>query len=634
MNLSDHHISQLKQQLCRADNWSDVRISEDTDLSLIVDVAFHGSVTIGRLSRNHGNEAGIRHTSLTDCIVGDDVCICDTPGGITRARIGNRAVIRNVASIIYEPEAPCGVGVTVDVLDETGTRPVRIYPGLSAQMAVMAARMPRWNDSHLSPLVSEHILSLPQLPDIADDAVIINSGPLFNVSVGREVCIDGARSLRNGSLINNAAPGRPLCRVGAGVDAENFIFEDAQVSSAVIARNVYAGQGVILEKGFSAHDSLFFANSSLENGEACALLAGPYTVSMHKGSLLIGIQTSFMNAGSASNQSNHMYKLGPVHWGVLERGVKTSSNSYLMLGANIGAFSLLMGSHKTHPDSTAFPFSYLFGDENGTTIVVPGAMLRSCGLMRDEKKWPARDRRLKRKLPLHDRIIFDVLTPFTVERMLSAIPVIEELLRLETDPSDRYLRWRGMKFSRASLERAARLYRLAIARFLISINLEEIFTTPDAATKNSSDANKSATAVSSNIGFTSGSASIGSANKFGATAMLPANTAEAPAYWIDLGGQILPRQKFEQAKLQNSVSAIETTLTQAFETYHNDLREWVKERFDNPTMGMLLGFDAADTLTAGQLLTDLQRMAEEFDRLEEEDRADYLTSLQKEQFPL
>lgn len=71
----------------------------------------------------------------------------------------------------------------------------------------------------------------------------------------------------------------------------------------------------MIEKGFTAHDSLVFSNCSLENGEACALFAGPYTVSMHKSSLLIGCQTSFMNAGSGTNQSNHMYKLGPVHWG-------------------------------------------------------------------------------------------------------------------------------------------------------------------------------------------------------------------------------------------------------------------------------------------------------------------------------
>ena len=81
--------------------------------------------------------------------------------------------------------------------------------------------------------------------------------------------------------------------------------------------------------------------------------------------------------------------------------------------------------------------------------------------MRDEKKWPTRDRRQKRRLPLHDRIIFDVLNPLTVGAMLDALEVIRKLLALPAD-DDRFLRYKGMKFTRAALERASHLYRLAI----------------------------------------------------------------------------------------------------------------------------------------------------------------------------
>ena len=69
---------------------------------------------------------------------------------------------------------------------------------------------------------------------------------------------------------------------------------------------------------------------------ACSIFAGPYTVTHHKSTLLIAGLYSFMNAGSSSNQSNHMYKLGPVHQGILERGTKTTSNSYIVFPARIG----------------------------------------------------------------------------------------------------------------------------------------------------------------------------------------------------------------------------------------------------------------------------------------------------------
>ena len=381
--------------------------------------------------------------------------------------------------------------------------------------------------------------------------------------------IEGARSLVNGCVVNNAAPGKALSYVGSGVDAENFIFEDCEVSAGAIVRNCYVGQGAILSKGATAHDSLLFANTNIENGEAVAVLAGPYTVSMHKATLLIGCQTSFMNAGSCTNQSNHMYKLGPVHWGILERGVKTSSNSYLMLGAKIGAFSLLMGSHKTHPDSSEFPFSYLFGDERGATVVVPGAMLRSCGLLRDEKKWPTRDRRLKRRLPLYDRVNFEVLNPYTVDRMLTAMETISMLLSRPAD-DDLYLRYKGMKFTRASLERARHLYELAVYKYL-SMKL------PD--------------------------------GKF------PESDGEEPEEWIDIAGQLVPRSVLKSALTTLTPGHVEEIFSRAFGRYAELELAWISRRF-------------------GSWWREREPMikigASDFDAIVEDDRTEYLENLSRE----
>ena len=117
--------------------------------------------------------------------------------------------------------------------------------------------------------------------------------------------------------------------------------------------------------------SLFFSNCQGENGEACAIFAGPFTVTHHKSTLLIAGMFSFMNAGSGSNQSNHMYKLGPIHQGTMERGAKTTSDSYILWPARVGAFSLVMGRHVNHADTSNLPFSYLIEQRN-TTYLVPG----------------------------------------------------------------------------------------------------------------------------------------------------------------------------------------------------------------------------------------------------------------------
>ncbi|MBD5237885.1 MAG: DUF4954 family protein [Bacteroidales bacterium] len=563
INPGAKEIAELTANGCRALDWKRVKFHPNTDFSRFHNLSLEGDIRFG--ASDHTNI--YENARIVNCIFGDYVTIRNIGIKLENCHIGNRARIENVGSVTFEPEALCGVRTEVSVLDETGSRPVIIYPGLTAQIALLMAREPKWSELHLRPILLDYIDSRKYFVGIGNDAVVENCDELLNVSVGREVTVSGALSLKDGSIINNAAPGKALAFIGSGVDAENFIVEDGRLDSGALVRNCYIGQGATLEKRFTAHDSLFFANCSMENGEACAVFAGPYTVSMHKSSLLIGVQTSFMNAGSGTNQSNHMYKLGPVHWGVLERGVKTSSSSYLMLGAKIGAFSLLMGAHKTHPDSSQFPFSYLFGDDRGATVVVPGVMLRSCGLMRDEQKWPARDRRLKRKLPLLDRIVFEVLNPITVEAMLTALDVIDTLLSRPAD-DDRYLRYRGMKFTRASLERARHLYELAIYKYL-SLRLGD--------------------------------------NEF------PDKKEDGEIYeWVDMSGLLLPRPLLKEAMKKESIEKLKELFDNAFEAYPELEKEWIANRFDDRWR---------------RPNEVIKAYAQDFDHMIEEDRHRYLDDL-------
>ncbi len=324
MDMKREAIERLERQGCFAEDWSTVKISENTDLNRIRNVYFRGLVSIGANAE-----------------------IINVPGGLANVRIGDNVRIVNVASIENAPNATFGVGTEIAVLDETGSRPVKIYPGISAQVATIATRMPEFAKEKLFPLIERHIQDLPDFLEIGDGAEILNSGQLSDVRIWPGVKINGAARLHNGSIVNNEGAKvksqesrvkgeeskskdqeASLAFVGKGVDAENFIIEDAVVSGGSLLRNTYVGQGSVIDKGFTSHDSLFFANCSMENGEACAVLAGPYSVSMHKSSLLIGCQMSFMNAGSGTNMSYHMYNLGPVHWDVMKRGVKTFYNLY------------------------------------------------------------------------------------------------------------------------------------------------------------------------------------------------------------------------------------------------------------------------------------------------------------------
>ncbi len=251
--------------------------------------------------------------------------------------------------------------------------------------------------------------------------------------------------------------------VGDNVMANDFIISaGAKVDDGAVLVHTFVGQATSLTRLFSAHDSLFFANCACENGESAAIFAGPYTVTMHKSSLLIAGMFSFLNAGSGSNQSNHMYKLGPIHQGVVDRGSKTTSDSYILWPAHIGAFSLVMGRHVNHPDTSRLPFSYLI-ENNGTPHIVPGVNLKSVGTIRDAMKWPKRDkRRTAEKL---DYINFNLLSPYTVSKMFDGISLLDDIERTAGITSEIYS-YQGLAMRASALRKGRDYYRLAIDKFM------------------------------------------------------------------------------------------------------------------------------------------------------------------------
>lgn len=543
--MKKEEIEILESQGCFSTDWRQVSIADGTDLRRIRNVYFSGPVSVGK-----GTE------------------IINVPGGLSGVRIGDNVKIVNVARIENLPNASFGVGTDVAVLDETGSRAVKIYPGISSQVATLVAMMPDYASNKLRSLIEKHISEIPDMLEIGDGAEILDCGPIQEVRIWPHVKVEGASWLKNGSIVNNVADSKGLTYVGAGVNAENFIIEDATVANGVQLRNTYVGQGCVIDKGFTSHDSLFFANCSMENGEACAVLAGPYTVSMHKSSLLIGVQTSFMNAGSGTNMSNHMYKLGPMHWGVLERGVKSSSNSYLMHGSRIGAFSLVMGEHKTHPDTSEFPFSYVFGDAKGGTTVVPGAMLKSYGLKRDAEKWPKRDRRDILGLKKTDRINFHTFNPHTISMIHKAIDVIEGLLTKSDDASG-HITYKGMTINRRSLEKGQKLYELALCKYRELHN--------DTSTEDNGH-------------------------------------HDTEYKWIDLGGQILSENQLHTALYAKDINELESNLDAAARDLGNIETVWIKDQLNG----------------SADLTENIRKRADEFDALVESDRLASLNQVSRE----
>lgn len=462
-------MEQLKSQGCTSENWSTLFIKPTTDVSKIRNVVFSGENYIGNIAGKRTLFGGvpisncIENVHLHNCTVGDHPYIKNIHKYIANYRIGNNVLIYNVNVIAVGGEATFGNGVMVDVINEGGGRKIPIYDKLTAQTAYLLAlhRHRTVLIDKLLKLIDVYVSSrVSSTGIIGNDVSIISSDTIKDTHIGDNTTIRSASLIMNGS-INSRSDAEVY--IGTDVKIMNFIVcSNSVIDNGSVVSNSFIGQACKIDKNYSVDHCTFFANSQGYNGEACSIFAGPYTVTHHKSTLLIAGLFSFMNAGSGSNQSNHMYKLGPIHQGIMERGAKTTSNSYVLWPSKIGPFTLVMGRHYMHVDSSDFPFSYLIENKN-KSYLVPGVNLKSVGVVRDIQKWPKRDKRAKNNRL--DIVNFDVLSPYTISKVFNGLKHLKAILDMEGENLELYT-YKDMHIKKSSLENGISLYNMIIHKFL------------------------------------------------------------------------------------------------------------------------------------------------------------------------
>lgn len=477
-------IDVLEANGCEASDWGNVQVSPGFMPEYVRNTRLVGAVRIGHFSRESGGagdidtSAGIYNACLCNVTVGNG-CFIRNVDLIRNYEIGDGAIIRNVDKIVCTLDSTFGNNIPVPVLIETGGREVMMYDNLTSQEAYLMS-LHRYRADILKYLFSRienYANALAGQPGwIGKQACVENVKEIRNVRIGAFAIISGACRLESGTVLSSDATQTEILD---GVIACNFIIkEGSQVSGHAMLDHCFVGKSCHIGQGFSAVNSLFFANCHFENGEACSLWAGPFSVSHHKATLLIACQTSFFNAGSGSNQSNHSYKLGPNKYGILERGVKLASGSYVYWPMRVGAFSTVLGHHTLHADFRSFPFSYLIEDR-GKTLIVPAVALRSVGVMRDVDKWPQRDGRVAYRqaggdLPVagEDLTTFSLFNPYMIARIEEGIGILKSVWAgsgdgvpgsaLGLDSEKMYFSIQGAYVSSEAVRRGIALYENAL----------------------------------------------------------------------------------------------------------------------------------------------------------------------------
>ncbi len=516
--LSSEEIARLTAQGCSCPDWSKVEVADGFTAERIRTTHFCGDVKLGVFEKNVSffggieKPTGISNATIHNCKIGDNVYIDGISNYIANYVIEDDAVVENIDLLAVEGPSPFGNGTEVAVVNEGGGREIPIYDHLSAHIAYVIAfyrHRPKVIE-RLRQMIADYTASVTCATGlVGKGARIINCRIMKNVRVGPASRIEGANRLENGSI--NSSREDPVY-IGHGVFAEDFIAcSGSRITDGAIIHKCFVGQGTELSKQYSAENSVFFANCGGFHGEACAIFAGPYTVTHHKSTLLIAGLFSFLNAGSGTNQSNHMYKLGPVHQGVVERGSKTANDSYMLWPAKVGAFTVVMGRHYRNSDTSDLPFSYLIEHED-ESVLAPGVNLRSVGTVRDARKWPKRDRRKDSKKL--DLINFKLLSPYTIQKMLNGSRLLRELKATSGENADYYM-YNNVKITNSSLERGIRLYEIGINKFLGNCLIKQLGDRPFR--------------------------DVGELQ-----AALSPQTGVGPGKWLDLAGLLAPEEALEQ----------------------------------------------------------------------------------------
>ena len=467
--LTQEEIEVLERNSCWAEDWNRVLVAETFRPYGFHRVLFYGDIRLGsfdkqvEVTKGFTKHAGINDATLRNVTVGDNCLIEKIGNFINNYTIGDDCYISNISTMETTEGATYGEGHVVSVLNEMGDGNVILFHDLNSQLAALMVK--HFKDKtlrdNITRLVNEEIrFTLPERGTIGNGVKIINTKEITNTVIKDDCEVNGAARLSDCTIMSSKDAS---VYIGTGVICENSIISNGcSITNSVKMQDCFVGEACQITNGFTAEASVFFANSYMANGEACAAFCGPFSASHHKSSLLIGGEFSFYNAGSNTNFSNHAYKMGPMHYGVLERGSKTASGAYVLMPAKIGAFSVCFGKLMNHPDMRCLPFAYLmaYGE---TMYIVPGRNITTVGLYRDIKKWPKRDRRApsSRKSIIN----FDWLSPFTVGEIVQGKKILEALRQAGGNNVSSY-NFQEYIINASSLRKGIKYYDIALRIYM------------------------------------------------------------------------------------------------------------------------------------------------------------------------
>ena len=226
--LSAQERTQLEKQGCRCSDWSGIEVTDDFSASEISNTTFEG-----------------------------------------RVRIGANCRISNVSMLRTTDDATFGEGNVISVLNEAGDGNIILFSKLTSQLAALMVRnsSDKAVCSNLQEMVRQEV-ERTKVPctTIGNGVSISDTREVTNVVIGDDCEVTGAARLVECTLRSTSDAS---ILVSDGVICDNCIIQaGASVTDAARLYNTFVGEACHVGRGFTSENSVFFANSHMDNGES------------------------------------------------------------------------------------------------------------------------------------------------------------------------------------------------------------------------------------------------------------------------------------------------------------------------------------------------------------------------------
>lgn len=423
--LTDDEIALLEDNNCRAEDWESVNVSDDFNPAYLCDVVFYGEINLGYFDRNIEvspgflKHSGIYRATLRNVTVGDNCLIEHVNNYVNNYTIGDNCYISNIVTLETSEGATYGQGNIISAGSPSGESNIMLFTRLSSQLAALMMKYSHDKELRetLRNLVREDIdAQQPERGIIGEGVKIVNTGEITNTILGDYCEVNGAARLSDTTVMGTADAS---VFIGTGVICENSVISDgASLLNSAIVTDCFVGEACKISNGFTAGQSVIFANSSLSKGEASAAFCGPFTTSHHKNSLLTGSVFSLNNTG---------------HDDITQC-----------------------------PDMCNLPFSRLT-TQGDTTFLEPAFHITTAAHYRDIRRWARRD--MRAQSTLKSIVNFDWLSPFSVGKIIKAKKKLEDLREISGEDASNY-RFHEFIIRAADLQKGIQNYDMALRIYM------------------------------------------------------------------------------------------------------------------------------------------------------------------------